>query len=98
MTILLLEDEYPAAERLQRLLLQAAPEATVAAHLDTVAGAVQWLQTHPAPDLILADIQLADGLSLDVFDQLVVGSPVIFTTAYDAYACAPSRPTASTTC
>ena len=86
MTVLLLEDEYPAAERLQRLLLQAAPEVAVAAHLDTVAGAVQWLQTHPAPDLILADIQLADGLSLDVFDQLVVGSPVIFTTAYDAYA------------
>jgi len=86
MTILLLEDEYPAAERLQRLLHQAAPEATVLAQLDTVAGAVQWLQTHPAPDLILSDIQLADGLSLDVFDQLVVSSPVIFTTAYDAYA------------
>lgn len=86
MTILLLEDEYPAAERLQRLLHQAEPTATVLAHLDTVAGAVQWLHTHPAPDLILSDIQLADGLSLDVFDQLVVSSPVIFTTAYDAYA------------
>jgi two-component system LytT family response regulator len=86
MTVLLLEDEYPAAERLQRLLQQAAPEAQVAAVLDSVAGAVQWLSTNPAPDLILSDIQLADGLSLDVFDQLVVRSPVIFTTAYDAYA------------
>ncbi|TGD79855.1 LytR/AlgR family response regulator transcription factor [Hymenobacter wooponensis] len=86
MTVLLLEDEYPAAERLQRLLLQAAPEAQVAAVLDSVTGAVQWLSANPAPDLILSDIQLADGLSLDVFDQLVVRSPVIFTTAYDAYA------------
>ncbi|WP_400190190.1 LytR/AlgR family response regulator transcription factor [Hymenobacter sp. B81] len=86
MNILLLEDEYPAAERLQRLLAQAAPQAHVVAQLDTVAGAVQWLTAQPAPDLILADIHLADGLSLDVFDQLVVGSPVIFTTAYDAYA------------
>ncbi|WP_139920464.1 LytTR family DNA-binding domain-containing protein [Hymenobacter sp. DG01] len=86
MTVLLLEDEYPAAERLQRLLLQAAPEAQVLAVLDSVSGAVQWLSTNPAPDLILSDIQLADGLSLDVFDQLVVRSPVIFTTAYDAYA------------
>ncbi|RAK62888.1 LytR/AlgR family response regulator transcription factor [Hymenobacter edaphi] len=86
MTVLLLEDEYPAAERLQRLLAQAAPEARVLAHHDTVAGAVDWLRTHPAPDLILADIHLADGISLDVFDQLVVTTPVIFTTAYDQYA------------
>lgn len=86
MTVLLLEDEYPAAERLQRLLLQAAPEAQVLAVLDSVTGAVQWLSTNPAPDLILSDVQLADGLSLDVFDQLIVRSPVIFTTAYDAYA------------
>lgn len=86
MTVLLLEDEYPAAERLQRLLRQAAPEAQVLAVLDSVAGALQWLDTNPAPDLILSDIQLADGLSLEVFEQTVVRSPVIFTTAYDAYA------------
>ena len=86
MIVLLLEDEYPAAERLQRLLLQAAPEAQVAAVLDSVASTLQWLATNPAPDLILSDIQLADGLSLEVFEQTVVRSPVIFTTAYDAYA------------
>jgi two-component system LytT family response regulator len=84
--ILILEDEYPAAERLQRLLTQAAPTAQVLAVLDTVAGALAWLATNPAPDLILSDIQLADGLSLDVFAQTLVRSPVIFTTAYDQYA------------
>ncbi|TDN38122.1 response regulator transcription factor [Hymenobacter sp. UV11] len=84
--ILILEDEYPAAERLQRLLAQAAPTAQVLAVLDTVAGALAWLDSHPAPDLILSDIQLADGLSLDVFTQTLVRSPVIFTTAYDQYA------------
>jgi two-component system LytT family response regulator len=84
--ILIFEDEYPAAERLQRLLAQAAPAAQVLAVLDTVAGALAWLASHPAPDLILSDIQLADGLSLDVFAQTVVRSPVIFTTAYDQYA------------
>ena len=84
--ILILEDEYPAAERLQRLLAQAAPTAQVLAVLDTVAGALAWLAAHAAPDLILSDIQLADGLSLDVFAQAVVRSPVIFTTAYDQYA------------
>jgi two-component system LytT family response regulator len=85
MTILLLEDEYPAAERLQ-LLLQAAPEAQVLAVLDTVAAALAWLASHPAPDLILSDIQLADGLSLEIWEQAIVLSPVIFTTAFDAYA------------
>jgi two-component system LytT family response regulator len=86
MTILLLEDEYPAAERLQRLLAEAAPTAQVLAVLDTVAGALAWLATHPAPSLILSDVQLADGLSFEVFAQAVVRSPVIFTTAYDQYA------------
>lgn len=86
MQVLLLEDEYPAAERLQRLLHQAAPEARVLAVLDTVAGALAWLAANSAPDLILSDIQLADGLSLEIWEQAVVPSPVIFTTAYDAYA------------
>lgn len=86
MTILLLEDEYPAAERLQRLLAQAAPEAQVLAVLDTVTSALTWLATHPAPTLILSDIHLADGLSLEIWEQAVVPSPVIFTTAFDAYA------------
>ncbi len=86
MTVLLLEDEYPAAERLQRLLAQAEPAAQVLAVLDTVAGALAWLAAHPAPDLILSDVQLADGLSLEIWEQAVVPSPVVFTTAYDAYA------------
>jgi len=86
MTVLILEDEYPAAERLRRLLAQAAPGAQVLAVLDTVAGALAWLAAHPAPDLLLSDVQLADGLSLDVFAQAVMRSPVIFTTAYDQYA------------
>ena len=86
MTVLLLEDELPAAARLQRLLGEAAPHAQVLAVLDTVAGALDWLRAHDAPNLILSDIQLADGLSLEVWEQTVVRSPVIFTTAYDAYA------------
>ncbi|MBD2720572.1 LytR/AlgR family response regulator transcription factor [Hymenobacter armeniacus] len=86
MTILLLEDEYPAAERLQRLVAQAAPEARVVAVLDTVSSALAWLAANPAPTLILSDMQLADGLSLEIWEQAVVPSPVIFTTAFDAYA------------
>ena len=86
MTVLILEDEYPAAERVQRLLHQAAPEAQVVAVLDSVMAGLAWLKSNLPPDLILADIHLADGLSLELFERTVVQSPVIFTTAYDAYA------------
>lgn len=86
MTILLLEDEYPAAERLQRLLQQADPTAVVLGVVRSVADGRQWLATHPAPDLILADIQLTDGLSFEIFEHVGLSSPIIFTTSYDEYA------------
>lgn len=86
MRILLIEDEYPAAERLRRLLRQADPTAEVLAVLKSVATARQWLAAHPAPDLILSDIQLSDGLSFEIFEDLPLLSPIVFTTAFDEYA------------
>ena len=86
MNVLVIEDEYPAAERLERLLKQVAPDVHVLAVLDSVAAACAWLAQHPAPDLILSDIQLADGLSFEIYERMPVASPIIFTTAYDAYA------------
>ena len=75
MTILLIEDEYPAAERLQRLLRQADPTAQVLAVVQSVAVARQWLADNPAPDLILSDIQLSDGLSFEIFSGAGAAQP-----------------------
>lgn len=86
MNILLLEDEQPAAERIQRMLAELRPDATILAVIDSVEGALAWLSEHPAPDLALFDIHLADGLSLEVLEQSERAFPVIFTTAYDEYA------------
>lgn len=86
MKLLLIEDEYPAAERLQRLLWQADPAAEVLGVVRSVATARQWFLDNPPPDLILSDIQLADGLSFEIFDQVGLTSPIIFTTSYDEYA------------
>lgn len=86
MKLLLIEDEYPAAERLQRLLLQADPGAQVLGVVRSVAAGRRWFAENPAPDLILSDIQLADGLSFEIFDQVGLTSPIIFTTSYDEYA------------
>ena len=86
MNVVIIEDEYPAAERLAKLLERADRQVSVVATLDSVAGAVLWLQTHPAPDLIMSDIQLSDGLSFEIYEQVVIKSPIIFTTSYDEYA------------
>jgi two-component system, LytTR family, response regulator LytT len=86
MNILILEDEEPAAIRLKKLLLEIEPTVNILDVLVSVKSAVNWLSTHPAPDLILQDINLADGVSFEIFSQAVVDVPVIFVTAYDQYA------------
>jgi two-component system, LytTR family, response regulator len=83
--VAIIEDERPAREHLERAVSRADGEVDVVAQLDSVAAAVDWLRGHPSPDLILADIQLSDGLALDVFEQVEVGCPVVFCTAYDEY-------------
>ncbi|NVJ86617.1 MAG: response regulator transcription factor [Algoriphagus sp.] len=86
MRILVIEDENPAAKRLMTLLKPHFPDAWVFGNLDTVKESVDWLGAHPQPDLIFCDIQLADGLSFEIFQKCPVASPVIFTTAFDQYA------------
>jgi len=85
MTILLIEDEAAAAQRLRELVLEVAPTARVTAAIETVVEAVRWLEANDSPDLIISDVQLADGVCFDIFKQLKTSAPVIFTTAYDEY-------------
>ncbi|MDE3247156.1 MAG: response regulator transcription factor [Bacteroidota bacterium] len=86
MTTLIIEDETIAAERLQHLLEQIPGGIKVLAVLDSVQESVQWLRHQPPPDFILLDIHLADGSAFDIFKQVNITAPVIFTTAYDQYA------------
>jgi DNA-binding LytR/AlgR family response regulator len=86
MNILLIEDERPAARQLAKMLQSARPGYRILETLDSVAGAVRWLQHFPPPDLIFMDIQVADGISLDIFSKVEIQSPVIFTTAFDHFA------------
>jgi len=86
MTVLILEDERLASDKLARMLHDAEPRAEVVAQIASVAEAVDWLQSHTHPDLILSDIQLLDGLCFEIFKQVKVDKPIIFTTAYDQYA------------
>jgi DNA-binding LytR/AlgR family response regulator len=86
LNVLIIEDEKPAAEWLGQLIRKLNRQMAVSAVLDSVSIAVEWFRQNPAPHLAFMDIQLADGLSFDIFDQVKVLCPVIFTTAYQEYA------------
>lgn len=86
MNILILEDEQRNLNRLRRQLEEIDTTFHVEGPLANIQESVEWLRTHPTPDIILADIRLSDGLSFDVLRQTAIPSPIIFTTAYDEYA------------
>jgi two-component system, LytTR family, response regulator len=85
MRVIIIEDETPAAEKLQKAIRKTAPSVEIAAVLHSVADSVNWLQQNPMPELLFMDIQLGDGLSFKIFDQVNISSPVIFCTAFDEY-------------
>jgi len=86
MNILIVEDEDLAVKKLKKTLFSVDDSATVVGEADSIKSTVTWLQNNPSPDLILMDIELADGQSFEIFNQVQVKSPVIFVTSYDEYA------------
>ncbi|MFK7813633.1 MAG: LytR/AlgR family response regulator transcription factor [Maribacter sp.] len=84
MNVIIIEDEKPAARRLSRLLAELDVEVSTMLH--SVEESINWFQNNPHPDLIFLDIQLSDGLSFEIFEEVEVKSAIIFTTAYDEYA------------
>ena len=86
MKVLIIEDEEPAAKRLQKMLKEIEPGITVLENIVSVSSAVKWFTENESPDLVFSDIQLSDGLSFEIFKTVNITCPIIFTTAYDQYA------------
>ncbi len=84
MKVIIIEDEKPAARRLSRMLANL--DIKTYQMLHSVKESIQWFLDNPHPDLILLDIQLSDGLSFEIFEEINIQSAIIFTTAYDEYA------------
>lgn len=85
MKAIIIEDEKPAAEKLKKAIAKADPTIEVVAVLNSVKDSVEWLSANDMPGLLFMDIELTDGLSFKIFEKVNIGSPVIFTTAYDEY-------------
>ncbi|MBB3696535.1 LytTR family transcriptional regulator DNA-binding domain-containing protein [Flammeovirga yaeyamensis] len=86
MKIVIIEDEYLMAEELESLIINYNTDNEVVAKLTTVEESISYLNEHPMPDLFFSDIQLPDGLSFEIFDEINCKVPVVFCTAYDEYA------------
>lgn len=86
MKVLIIEDEQLAARRIEGLIRRYDAAITIMGIIDSVSAAVRWLQENDIPDLVFMDIQLADGLSFNIFEKINLSCPIIFTTAYQEYA------------
>lgn len=86
MKIIIIEDEPAAANQLKYLLNQIDAALQIVCVIETVSDAIVWLTKNDSPDLIFSDIQLADGISFEIYEQIQPQAPIIFTTAFDEYA------------
>ncbi|MEG1378203.1 MAG: LytTR family DNA-binding domain-containing protein [Bacteroidales bacterium] len=82
----IIEDEIPAVRLLHSMISRLRPDWELQVVPGNIDEAVEWFATHPHPDLIFLDIQLADGNSFDFLAKARPESTIIFTTAYDEYA------------
>lgn len=86
MKVIILEDEQRAANHLQRMIGRVAPDMEVSHVFETVREAVDHLEHDTSVEMVFSDVQLADGISFDIFSRININCPIIFTTAYDTYA------------
>lgn len=84
LTTVIIEDEKPAARLLKHMV--EALHIEVLTMLHSVKEAIEWFSNHQHPDILFLDIQLSDGISFDIFEEVTTDSAIIFTTAYDQYA------------
>jgi two-component system response regulator LytT len=86
MRVIIIEDEKKTAKELKGMLINIDSDINVVATLTSVSSAVKWLKENASPELIFSDIQLGDGLSFEIFQEVQTKAPVIFCTAFDQYA------------
>lgn len=83
--VVLIEDEIPARNKLRGFLQKLEEPIEILGELASVQEAMIFLRATESIDLIISDVQLLDGISFEIFENVQVNCPIIFTTAYDRY-------------
>ena len=86
MKVVIIEDEQLAAEKLNRYLLKYNASISVLTTITSITEAVKWFKENNNYDVVFMDVQLTDGLSFEIFNEIKINKPVIFATAFDEYA------------
>lgn len=86
MKVIIVEDELAASDNLIYMLQQLDSDVEIVKVIETVKAAVNYFGNDVEADVVLMDIHLADGISFEIFEQVTLNIPIIFTTAYDQYA------------
>lgn len=86
MKALIVEDEAIARARLAKLITANFKDIEICGETDSIRATVEYVDTHPAPDIIFMDVELSDGDCFEFFRQRDLNSCIVMTTAYDAYA------------
>ena len=86
MKVVIVEDEVLAVEKLERYLMKYSHEIEVVERLDSISKATTFFRSQKDFDVVFMDIQLTDGLSFEIFNQVTIKKPIIFITAFDEYA------------
>jgi DNA-binding LytR/AlgR family response regulator len=84
--VIIIEDEISAANNLEAIIKEIDDDIEIVGVIESINDAIEWISANTMPDLAFVDIQLADGLSFEIFDKIKIDFPVIFTTAYNEYA------------
>lgn len=84
--IVIIEDELAASIYLEKIIKNIDSDFNIQSVLGSVEQSIAWFKNNNHPDLLFVDIQLSDGLSFNIFNEIDIRCPIIFTTAYDKYA------------
>lgn len=85
MKVLIIEDETPAADKLDNMLKEINPQIEIISKLKSVKESIKWFKQNRNPDLAFIDVQLSDESSFELLKIIKPDFPMIFTTAYDEY-------------
>jgi DNA-binding LytR/AlgR family response regulator len=83
--IVIIEDERLIAAELRRMIQKVSPDVEISAMLSSVKEGIEYFASNPHPDLIFSDVNLGDGLSFEIFNEVSLKTPIVFITAYDDF-------------